>query len=461
MVPEGLRPWRVAREIIDWSNQGESIFTRKRPLAPKTLRRIAIGLIKYGLVDSLGNVNPFVVRMQGQSDANSVDDPLSTVTGTLKHYVLNPCMVKLRGNNTATDIDLPLDTITAGGLHHALMQAFLMATDQTGRQIDTTYSPDEPVRTIVTKANQAVAQVKLTQIPNHARKPKHPSGVGAADSQPTPAGTSETGKCEEGANLGGSCRDHRHDGVDQPGHEMRPRKDDLSQGLEAPAGASSQGSFDEDELLPKTTLAGLPTSRFPRRLVRDSQGEPSLADSLGYSGGRDPGDPEGLGSDGYPVREGERAEVVIEPFIPGTKHAEDDGRARGILEPLTAYAGQLGFRPYLICYYSSGSEGQTIEEPLRVVTAKSRHCVIYPVLERCGVYYRLDIRFRMMTTRELARAQGFPDTYQFPGTQAQAVRAIGNSVSRGIAMALCLAATTQNPDITHYVDQYEKVSEEN
>ena len=40
-VPEGMLPWRPAREIIDWSLPGKSIFGRKKPLAPKTIERIA------------------------------------------------------------------------------------------------------------------------------------------------------------------------------------------------------------------------------------------------------------------------------------------------------------------------------------------------------------------------------------------------------------------------------------
>lgn len=40
--------WRAAREIIDWSIPGQSIFTRKRPLAPATLARMAVGLQKFG-----------------------------------------------------------------------------------------------------------------------------------------------------------------------------------------------------------------------------------------------------------------------------------------------------------------------------------------------------------------------------------------------------------------------------
>ena len=75
----------------------------------------------------------------------------------------------------------------------------------------------------------------------------------------------------------------------------------------------------------------------------------------------------------------------------------------------------------------------------------------YPVLEIDGAFFLLDLKFRMFQVRELARAQGFPDEFQFPGTKTDAVKAIGNSVSCGVAEALTLANETQNPDISRYV----------
>lgn len=75
----------------------------------------------------------------------------------------------------------------------------------------------------------------------------------------------------------------------------------------------------------------------------------------------------------------------------------------------------------------------------------------YPVLEINGVFFLLDLKFRMFHVRELARAQGFPDSFEFPGTKTDAVKAIGNSVSCGVAEALTLANETQNPDISRYV----------
>jgi hypothetical protein len=51
------KPWRTAAEIIDWSIPCPSIFERQKPLAEKTLRRIAHGIMKF----VVNNPKPFIV----------------------------------------------------------------------------------------------------------------------------------------------------------------------------------------------------------------------------------------------------------------------------------------------------------------------------------------------------------------------------------------------------------------
>jgi len=44
---DDLPDWTPASEIIDWSDRGESLFARSRPLSGKTLDRIAVGIRDY------------------------------------------------------------------------------------------------------------------------------------------------------------------------------------------------------------------------------------------------------------------------------------------------------------------------------------------------------------------------------------------------------------------------------
>ena len=54
-------------------------------------------------------------------------------------------------------------------------------------------------------------------------------------------------------------------------------------------------------------------------------------------------------------------------------------------------------------------------------------------------YQIADIGLRMLTPRELARAQGFPDSYILTGTKSSQVARIGNSVCPVMAEALVRA----------------------
>lgn len=53
--------------------------------------------------------------------------------------------------------------------------------------------------------------------------------------------------------------------------------------------------------------------------------------------------------------------------------------------------------------------------------------------DRC---FRLDITYRMLTTRELAAATSFPENYVFCGGDTAAKKQIGNAVPPVLAEAL-------------------------
>lgn len=78
LFTSALQPWRAAAEIIDWSIPCPSIFDRKRPLAAKTLSRVAKGVRRYVVEAS----RPFIVPVThtGPERIHAIDDPLRTVT---------------------------------------------------------------------------------------------------------------------------------------------------------------------------------------------------------------------------------------------------------------------------------------------------------------------------------------------------------------------------------------------
>jgi DNA (cytosine-5)-methyltransferase 1 len=93
----GRKRWRPAREIIDWSISGQSIFQRKRPLRPATMRRILEGLRRFGGSE----MRPFIIALEHGGRVHSAEVPLPTIT-TAKggaFGVAEPFLVPFYGEN--------------------------------------------------------------------------------------------------------------------------------------------------------------------------------------------------------------------------------------------------------------------------------------------------------------------------------------------------------------------------
>lgn len=100
-------------------------------------------------------------------------------------------------------------------------------------------------------------------------------------------------------------------------------------------------------------------------------------------------------------------------------------------------------RAFLMKYYGRGAPGQTLNDPLH--TAGSRD-TFGLVTVRGEDYQIVDIGMRMLTPRELFRAQGFHDDYVInpiyqgkPLTKTAQIRMCGNSVCPPVAEALVRA----------------------
>jgi DNA (cytosine-5)-methyltransferase 1 len=89
---------------------------------------------------------------------------------------------------------------------------------------------------------------------------------------------------------------------------------------------------------------------------------------------------------------------------------------------------------FLIKYFGQ-SIGEPVNQPLGTVTTKDRFGLVTVTING-EPYVIVDIGMRMLTPRELARAQGFPDSYWFPNVKSHAVKLIGNSVCPVMARTL-------------------------
>lgn len=129
-----LKPWKPSSDIIDWNIGTASIFSRKKPLAQNTLRRINRGIKKF-VVD---NPTPYIAPVEVNGTDNS-----RLVSAFLSSYYTETSANEVRG----LSLDGPLHTITAGGNRFALVTAFL--TKYYGQGIGQDIF--EPIHTIPTK----------------------------------------------------------------------------------------------------------------------------------------------------------------------------------------------------------------------------------------------------------------------------------------------------------------------
>lgn len=131
-----LPKWRSASEIIDWSIPCQLIKDRKKPLADATLKRI-----EYGIREFWGDyAEPFIAR--------------------------------LYGNSTAEKLDIPLSTISCSGAHHMLIQLFLARYNGGDRRV---HKISEPVPTLDTSNRYGVVEPFITEY--YGNGGAHPIGI--------------------------------------------------------------------------------------------------------------------------------------------------------------------------------------------------------------------------------------------------------------------------------------------
>lgn len=125
-------------------------------------------------------------------------------------------------------------------------------------------------------------------------------------------------------------------------------------------------------------------------------------------------------------------------------------RPRDVSEPvqtITAKADTALVRAFLVKYYGNEQDGVEIGEPMHTIPTRDRFGLVTVASE----YYAIaDIGMRMLTPRELFRAQGFPEDYiidhgigadgqRVTLTKTAQVRMCGNSVCPPLAAAIVRA----------------------
>lgn len=140
-----VKPWTAAREIIDWTLESASIFSRKKALSPNTMRRIMKGLQKFSGL-------PFIVGQQSGNAPRSVEDPIMTVTTTSRGIGLaEPFLVQYHGDSyeggeRVRSVDDPFPTVATNN-QLALCEPFIVTLNH-GQDDARSYDLGNPMPTV-------------------------------------------------------------------------------------------------------------------------------------------------------------------------------------------------------------------------------------------------------------------------------------------------------------------------
>ncbi len=433
-----LRPYRTAAEIIDWTIQAPSIFLTKaeakasglnivRPLADKSMARIANGFARHVLARAKTEKGAFVVSMahgdSGGRRAYGLDEPLTTIHAQGgKHGIVTPFVGVNRFDSDGQPVDAPMPTITAN--------SFIKRPGAGG--------PLSVIAPLLSYAQQGGASRRIDE-------PHHTVCANAKDQNQVIMGYLVSRYGERPATAGQAGQEPRSRGLDKP---------------------------------------------YPTVVGTGNGGDLAAVYLAQHNGG--PRAPIGRDAD-EPMATIPTAGAQVQPVAAFIATMRRNTNATGLDEPIntvsTSGAHHALIAPFVTSYYTEGGADQGADAPMGAVPTKARFSPIHAELAlppltpamQCralmvarflhahGVWddpevvveiapgiVVWDIGMRMLTPRELARAQGFPDSYDITAggrlTETAQRHKIGNSVCPDLAAAIvranCIEAL-QLPDLKH------------
>lgn len=164
----GKLKWLECGDYIDWSNLGKSIFNRKKPLAEKTMNRIARGLDKFVINNDTPykvedkDAYSYLIQYHSETNPNEVrgqmlDVPIQTLDTSNRYGLVTAFVTKFYKSGCGQSCDEPLHTITTSPGHFGIVTAWL--TKYYGCSIG--QGIDVPLDTITTKDRFALTSAVI------------------------------------------------------------------------------------------------------------------------------------------------------------------------------------------------------------------------------------------------------------------------------------------------------------
>ena len=395
---DGLKKWEPIWKYLDLLDLGKSIFGRKKPLADKTLNRIARGLDKF----VFNCPEPFIVQVNHGGDnfrGQSIHEPMPTITqkhgfGTVTPYIVPIGYGEREGQlpriNSAED---PVNTIVASGNKHYLCSPYIMPLGQTGFCADRNRSVEDPMSTVVTKNEHCLISPVIAPFIEKSYGGNY-KGSGSGMNEPLHTITTV---------------DHNHQVAPLliQYHSETTKSDVRGQSVDEPI-----------MTLDTSNRYGL-VAAFLTKFYKTGTGQPlwdpihTITTSPGHFGN-----------------------------ISILAINKEDLLKNGIDEETAQKCTWVS--QFIIKYYGGDVTGVSLEEPLHTIVTKDRFALVTVLGNE---YVILDIFLRMLKAEpELKLGQGFPEDYiidhDYEGKKypvSEQVARIGNSVVPIVAEALVTA----------------------
>ncbi len=180
-----MKKWKAVKDVLDFTDEGKSIFEREKPLSEKTMERIYAGLIKF----VAGGKDSFLLKYNstdksGKHYPPSTDEPCPVITTQSRLGIVAPSFISKyysgRPEGKNISVEGPAGTITCVDSQALVQTSFIHAYYGNG---ENNHSINSPAPTLTTKDRGALVNPIWID---------EQYGTGSAKSADLPAGTLTT-----------------------------------------------------------------------------------------------------------------------------------------------------------------------------------------------------------------------------------------------------------------------------
>jgi len=395
-----LKKWMPVKDVLNFTDEGESIFTRKKPLSDKTLERIYAGLLKYVAKGDKAFISKyFSGRPAGK--VIPVDGPAGTITTADGQSLVQTSFLVQRNtgepNSKVIDIDGPARTITATGGNQDLVQPKWLlkynSTDKNGVH----YPPS-----IESPAPALVCQDRLGLVQPEFLSTYHGNGANVSSVE-NPAPTIPT-KDSIAIVKPEYLLNYNHSSSTNDVNDAAPTlvtRDKLA--LVQPKYFIDKhfGKNAQNQSIDQPAGSIMPTDKH--RLV---ECEPFIMDTQFNNGPKSVEEPAGT------ITANRKHSYIINP--------SHGGHTTSTEAPCPVIIARQDKAPLYFVQVEKGQISMAVYESDTEICIKIKEFMV--------IYELVDIKMRMLRVPELLKIQGFPDNYQMVGNQSDHKKFIGNSV---------------------------------